>query len=579
MAWTVPGYSAERMLGFGATGEVWAGRDLRSGERVALKRLRAGCTPADRDRLRREAALLAAFEHPHVVRLRGVRGTEDGLVLVLDLAEGGSFAGVLAGGGRIAPPEVGALCGPVAAALVAAHAAGLVHGDVSPGNLLLDALGRPLLADLGTARLAGDTEPASHGTAGYVDPAVLAGAAPTAASDVYGLAAVAVHLLSGGPPDPRRPVAEDATGLSGELAACLDPDPARRPSAAALEAVFEIAAAGVHPGSVPGAVEERSAGPAPAAPGGAVRPFRSAGPEPAGPGGAVPTFPWAHVPELAGTRALPRPVPPEPERGWWAFATSRRPPWWWCRNPAGGGGSWYRSGRNLRRWPRSAALWPRCRPFRWRRGGPGPAARQAAVRSGTLLPLRVVGVGVGVVVAGLVVTGVVGGVSPWPGRSPAGAPPAPAATAADAGAWRDRVRTLDAARSVVFARGDAARLRDVYVVGSPGAVSDAAAVAALTTAGAVAPGVRHEVLGLRVLSATPSRARLELTDRMPGYRVLDRRGRVLRTVPARAARTFRVDLVRASSGWRIAAVSAAGAGPRGARLPSGGPRPPPGDGT
>ncbi|MCW2568262.1 MAG: Serine/threonine protein kinase, partial [Mycobacterium sp.] len=450
MTWTVPGYSAERMLGFGATGEVWAGRDLRSGERVALKRLRAGCTPADRDRLRREAALLAAFEHPHVVRLRGVRGTEDGLVLVLDLAEGGSFAGVLAGSGRLGGPEVGALCGPIAVALVAAHAAGLVHGDVSPGNLLLDALGRSLLADLGTARLAGDTDPAAHGTTGYVDPAVLAGAAPTAASDVYGLAAVAVHLLTGRPPDPHRPVDPGAGGKSGdggllgELAPCLHADPARRPTAAELRAVFEAAAAGATPVPACRAAETGATGREPA----------GATATPGDQGGSS----WSSVPGFAETRALPRPAPERPERRWWSFATEPSRPWWWCRDPAGGGGSWYRSGRNVRRWPRSAPLWPRCRPFRWRKGTSGPASRWAPVLPATLGAVVVIGAGVwllGPVVAG---TG--------PGAARPEAVSARTGGAAVA-AWRDRVRDLDAARSVVFARGDAARLRDVYARGSP----------------------------------------------------------------------------------------------------------------
>jgi serine/threonine protein kinase len=80
MSWTVPGYSVERMLGLGSTGEVWGGRELATGERVALKRLRPGS--ANRDVLRHEAVLLAAFRHPHVVRLRGVLSTADGLVLV-----------------------------------------------------------------------------------------------------------------------------------------------------------------------------------------------------------------------------------------------------------------------------------------------------------------------------------------------------------------------------------------------------------------------------------------------------------------------------------------------------------------
>jgi hypothetical protein len=281
MSWTVPGYTAERMLGFGATGEVWAGRDDATGERVALKRLRTG---GDREVLRREAALLAAFRHEHVVRLRGVLGVGDGLVLVLDLAEGGSFAGLLAVRGRLGAAEVGSLCAPLADALAAAHAAGLVHGDLSPGNLLLDARGRPLLADLGTARLVGDASALAEGTAGYVDPAVLAGSAPTPASDVYGLAAVAAHLITGQPP----PLATTGSGLPAALTPSLDPDPARRPTAAGLRAVFETAGVAGEDGGLDEAVLRRV------------------------------------VLGSAQTRAIPRPVTTvEPARGRWRAAADR----------------------------------------------------------------------------------------------------------------------------------------------------------------------------------------------------------------------------------------------------------------
>jgi hypothetical protein len=164
----------------------------------------------------------------------------------------------------------------------------------------------------------------------------------------------------------------------------------------------------------------------------------------------------------------------------------------------------------------------------------------------------------------------------WPDSAGTSAVPV---RAPEAAVWRQRVQGLDAARSAVFARADPARLRDVYEAGSPAAAADAARVAALASAGAIAPGVRHDVLGLRVVSATRRRARLELTDRMPGYRVLDRQGRVLRTVPPRAARTFRVDLVASPSGWRITVVRVVPPAPVSGRSPTGGLRPRPGGGT
>jgi hypothetical protein len=93
------------------------------------------------------------------------------------------------------------------------------------------------------------------------------------------------------------------------------------------------------------------------------------------------------------------------------------------------------------------------------------------------------------------------------------------------------------------------------VSGSPALRADTAAVRALAEAGATATGVRHELRAVRVTSVGADRVRLVVTDRMAGYRIVDRRGTVLRTVPARAEAAFRVDLRRTASGWRIATVA------------------------
>jgi len=238
MTWEVPGFIAEELIGFGASGEVWRARDVTTDEVVALKRLRVGQQPAEHQRLRREAAVLAAFTHPHVVSLRAVLTTADGLVLVLDHAAGGSLGGLIARRGRCTPSEVAGLLVRIAGALAAAHAVGLTHGDVSPGNVLLDSAGQPLLADLGTARLLAEASGPAGGTPGYVDPAVSAGHPPGPASDVYALAAVAVYALTGTAPgaDPAAallPIPVPAT-LRRLLRRSLDRDPAGRPSAAGV---------------------------------------------------------------------------------------------------------------------------------------------------------------------------------------------------------------------------------------------------------------------------------------------------------------------------------------------------------
>src|SRR4051794_6182451 len=118
---TVPGYDAEALLGRGAHGEVWRARETATGDVVPLKRVRVGDEPPARDRLRREAALLGALAHDHVVRLRRVVGDAESAVLVLDYAAGGSLAGVLAERSRLEPGEVVTTAAPLAGALAVAH--------------------------------------------------------------------------------------------------------------------------------------------------------------------------------------------------------------------------------------------------------------------------------------------------------------------------------------------------------------------------------------------------------------------------------------------------------------------------
>lgn len=255
--WSLPGYDVRELIGYGATGEVWRAVELATGDVVALKRLRPGAGADAVDALRREAAVLRTLDTPHVVRLRDVVGSGDGsgAVLVLDHAAGGSLAALLARRGALDPGEVITLAAPLAQALAAAHARGLVHGDVSPSNVLFTADGMPLLADLGVARLVGDW--AEQGTAEYLDPAVAGGAPLSPASDVWALAAVCHHALAGSPPHEgaavddvlaaaadggRAPLGLLAPGaprlLVEAVEAALQRDPGDRPDAASFGAAL-----------------------------------------------------------------------------------------------------------------------------------------------------------------------------------------------------------------------------------------------------------------------------------------------------------------------------------------------------
>jgi serine/threonine protein kinase len=194
---SVPGYVLQALLGRGSAGEVWRAVPRSGGEAVAVKLLLDG----DPERQAREAVLLGSLDHPHLVRLREVvhqprRGGPPGVALVLDLLEGGSLAALLARRGRLRPGEVVTTVAPVAAAVAHAHAQGVVHGDLSPGNVVFTAEGRPILTDLGVARLLGQ-EAAVEVTPAYVDPTVARGGAVGPASDVFGLAAAAFHALTG----------------------------------------------------------------------------------------------------------------------------------------------------------------------------------------------------------------------------------------------------------------------------------------------------------------------------------------------------------------------------------------------
>lgn len=198
MARDVGDYRLEELLGYGAAGEVWRARHRGSGDAVALKWLR-GDDPGNRERQLREARLLAALSHPHLVGLRDVVSTHGDPVLVLDYLPGGSLATLLARRGRLSAGEVVSIIAPLAAALAYAHDEGLVHADVTPGNILFTEAGRPVFTDLGIARVLGEAG-GVQATPEYVDPVVARGAVPGPASDVFGLAAVAFHALAGVPP-------------------------------------------------------------------------------------------------------------------------------------------------------------------------------------------------------------------------------------------------------------------------------------------------------------------------------------------------------------------------------------------
>jgi hypothetical protein len=195
-------YDLDRQIGAGASGTVWTAHQHGPVSRVvALKRLRAGGGAEDLARLRREAMVLTELDHPHIVRVLEVVQDGDGLALVMQYAPGGSLRDLLAERGRLTPGQVVAVAAPVADALASAHRRGVLHGDVTPANVLFTSDGEPLLTDFGVARTLGrHTSELVSGTAEYVDPALLDGARPEPRADIYSLGVVCYHALAGHPP-------------------------------------------------------------------------------------------------------------------------------------------------------------------------------------------------------------------------------------------------------------------------------------------------------------------------------------------------------------------------------------------
>lgn len=220
---TVAGRKLQRLLARGATAVVFASGD------EAVKVLRDG-PDADPDlaaRLLRGAAVQASVHHPAVVPVHE-SGTDrvHGAYVVMALIRGGTLADALAAGELPAARSL-ALLGQVAAALDAAAAAGVVHRDVKPSNVLVEG-DRAWLADFGLARGddASTATGALAGTLAYLAPELVRGGHPTAASDRYALAAVAYEVLVGEPVYPRP---TDAAVLFAHIDAPPPAASARRP--------------------------------------------------------------------------------------------------------------------------------------------------------------------------------------------------------------------------------------------------------------------------------------------------------------------------------------------------------------
>jgi CheY-like chemotaxis protein len=250
----IAGYRIEERIGRGGMGVVYRAEHINLRRRAAVKIIAPDLAESEgfRDRFEREARIAAALQHPNIVTVYDA-GEVDGLLyLAMQYIEGSDLAAMLRSEGRLRPYRAVDVCGQVASALDAAHAMGLIHRDVKPANVLIEAR-TAFLTDFGlTKRIEGSHTQLTHagdvvGTIHYVAPEQIEGGAVNARTDVYSLGCLLYHCLTGQVPFARdtdvaviyahlsedppkitglRPDLPD--GLDAVIAKALDKSPDRR---------------------------------------------------------------------------------------------------------------------------------------------------------------------------------------------------------------------------------------------------------------------------------------------------------------------------------------------------------------
>ncbi|WP_404383359.1 serine/threonine protein kinase [Knoellia locipacati] len=528
---SLPGYDVVEPIGHGGTGTVWSAT-APDGRSVAVKVVQA----VDVDDALVELAILGRIRDPHLVRLHEALALPSGEVaLVLDHLAGGTVGSVVRARGHLRPGEVVTVLSPVAATLARLHGVGIVHGDLSPDNVLLDLDGRPFVSDLGVARIVGEGLAELRGTEGFVAPEVMAGGLPSPASDVHAVGALAWFCLTGEAPGPavlRGRLGDRAPGVPDLLADAVEralrTRPEDRPDADELAvAVFGSA----DPEPLVLALEEAGADTDVSL---LTRRIRAAARPAAGAGVSGQAHGWVR-------RGL---------RGLGAFGDRA-----WSAGPSAGAGA---------------------------------IARRAVHGLRMILPWVAVVTVVGALVLGFLswrgdrdeasatsssgtVTGQAsaGGVSGDAGTANSGAPDSRAANGgvADAGtangggadprmaadaASRDPValaQVLADARADAWSSGVAARLVEVDAPGSPAWVRDAAVLAGVQRSGQRYVGLSFVVRRAEVVAERDDSVTLRTRIDTGAHVVRGPSGEVSR--PAVAAAPVLLDLVRTRAGWRV----------------------------
>ncbi|MEP7026875.1 MAG: serine/threonine-protein kinase, partial [Actinomycetota bacterium] len=219
----IAGYRLEEQIGAGGMAVVYRAHDERLDRRVALKLLASGLAADEgfRQRFIRESRAAAAVDHPHIIPIYEAGDAGGALFIAMRYVQGGDVRSLLARNGPLPAARAWSIINQVGAALDAAHAYGLIHRDVKPANMLLDARARvpaaarglsPVsqpehvyLSDFGISKLSLSTSHLTStgqfvGTLDYIAPEQITGRDVDGRADLYSLGCAAFELLSGKPP-------------------------------------------------------------------------------------------------------------------------------------------------------------------------------------------------------------------------------------------------------------------------------------------------------------------------------------------------------------------------------------------
>ena len=254
-------------VGTGAMGVVWQARDERLHRTVAVKQLLlpAGMDETEAEeanrRAMREGRITARLDHPHAITVYNVAEHEGQLYLIMEYLQAESLAAVLTERGPLPPEEVARIGCQIAAALSAAHEAGIVHRDIKPGNVLIADDGTAKITDFGISRAVGDGTVTATGilagTPAYLAPEAARGQQAGFPADVFSLGSTLYAAVEGVPPfgvddnalallfriaNSEVTPPKQAGLLTPMLARMLDRDLARRPTMHQVRAALAEAA-------------------------------------------------------------------------------------------------------------------------------------------------------------------------------------------------------------------------------------------------------------------------------------------------------------------------------------------------